>query len=314
MSWPENTAFSPELPTFQLAWDSTSYKTFKECPYKYYLSVVLGYQPRKKSVHLAFGIAFHEACERYHRFRTKGFDKETAIEETVAAVYYRQLRTEEEKTFSSGWHEHALPQDYPTKTAHTLLRTIVWYLDQYGEDNLETVILPNGKPAVELSFSFEIDSSLSYCGHFDRIVQMDGKTFVTDYKTTTSQLDSRYFSQYSPDIQMTGYTLASQIVFDIPAKGIIVDAAQIAVTSSSFARMPVYRSAGQLEEFISDLKLDMQIARVYAEKNSWPQNAMACHHFSGCQFRGVCAHSPSIRKNFLAADFTKRIWNPLKER
>ena len=310
--FPENSAFSPELPTLQVHWDATSLSALKSCPYKYYLSIVHGYQPRKTSVHLVFGILIHEALDKYHKLRASGSSYAEALENVVAEHYYRQLLTEAEVQRGQGYHELALPVGEPTKTPHTLLRTIVWYLDQFEsqENNLlTTYILSNGKAAVELSFSFPLDDEYTYAGHFDRIAVYNGQTWVTDYKTTKSQLNQNFFSQFSPSIQMTGYTLASQIVFNIPAKGVIVDGIQLAVTSTQFARQEVQRTASQLEEFLSDLKLDLRVAKLYAEADSWPLNPTACHFYGGCQFRKVCSHSPSVRQNFLKADFKIKHWD-----
>lgn len=315
--YPENSSFSPDLPTMQVHWDATSLSALKSCPYKYYLSIVLGYQPRKTSVHLVFGILVHEALEKYHKLRASGLSYVEALEVVMQEQYYRQLLTEAEVQRGQGYHELALPVGESAKTPHTLLRTIVWYLDLFEsqeENTLETYILSSGKPAVELSFNFPLNEEYTYAGHFDRIATYNGQTWVTDYKTTKSQLNQNFFSQFSPSIQMTGYTLASQIVFDIPAKGVIVDGIQLAVTSSQFARQEVHRTASQLEEFLSDLKLDIDIARVYAEKDSWPLNPTACHFYGGCQFRKVCSHSPSVRANFLKADFKIKHWNPTQER
>lgn len=314
-----NSSFIPGTQV-QFALDSTSYKSLKTCPFKYYLEHIHNWTPKKTSVHLIFGIAFHSAVEQYHRLRAEGTDHGKALHTVVAGMYYRQLKTAQEKEFDRGFHELSIPEGIPAKTATTLLRTIVWYLDEFQDDPAKTFILSNGKPAVELSFSFPLGFEAGdgyeylYCGHFDRIVEYNDQLWVTDYKTTTGQLNMQYFAQYSPDIQMTGYTLASQIVFNAPAKGVMVDAAQLGVTYSTFARQPIQRTASQLEEFLDDMRLDLRVARVYAEEGSWPQNPTACHHFGGCAFRKVCSHPPSVRENFLKADFTKRTWDPLKAR
>lgn len=314
--YPENTAFSPDNPFLQLFWDGTSYSALKTCPFKYYLSIVKGYQPRKTSVHLKFGIAFHKATERFHQLRAEGYPREEAIHLVVQGEYYRQLLTPNEHALGVGYHEHALPTGEPTKTPHTLLRSIVWYLDQFADDPAETYHLTDGTPAVELSFKFPLpfDERFTYCGHFDRIVNYNDQIWVTDYKTTKGQLDDRFFSQFSPSIQMTGYTIAAQIVFDVPAKGVIIDGVQLAVTSTKFARQAVHRTPAQLDEFLDDLALDLKIAEIYATEESWPLNPTACHHYGGCQFRKICAHSPSVRQNFLDADFKIQHWNPSVER
>ena len=59
----ENSAFSKSLPGLQIAWDSTSLGTLKECPRKYQYSIMLGKQPREISVHLTFGLYYHAALE-----------------------------------------------------------------------------------------------------------------------------------------------------------------------------------------------------------------------------------------------------------
>lgn len=319
-NYPENSSFSKKIPGLQLAWDGTSYAALKKCAFYYYLTIRMGYQPRHQSVHLTFGIAFHYAAETYHRLIAQSLSHEEALHAVVAAAYYRQLKTPEEQSFYSGYHEHALPSTEPTKTPHTLLRTIVWYLDQFQNDEAKTLILQNGKPAVELSFTLPLgkipshDESFSYCGHFDRIAEYSNSLWVTDYKTTKGQLNTQYFAQFSPSIQMTGYTLASQIVFSAPAKGIIIDAVQLGVTFSRFARQQIHRSPSQVEEFLDDLLLDLEVATLYAKQESWPLNPASCHHYGGCEFRKVCSHSPAVRQNFLEADFVQRTWDPLKER
>ena len=312
--WSQNSAFDSEYP-LQLTWDSTSYKLLKECPYKYALVMVEGWASRKRSIHLTFGIAFHAAMERYHVLRSQGIEQEEALEIIIAGMYYRQLRTQKEKELGGGYNEYAIPDGNTAKSSVTLLRTIVWYIDQYGDnDAAKTFTLSNGKPAVELSFRIPLDNGYEYAGHFDRVAEYNDQLWIPDYKTTTSVLDARYFSQWTPDIQMTGYTLAGQIVFELPVKGIIVDAVQLGVTYSNFGRQTINRTPGQLEEFLADMRTDLQIAQMFAEKQSWPMNATACHHFGGCEFRKVCSHSPAVRDNFLKADFVKRIWNPKEER
>ena len=50
------------------------------------------------------------------------------------------------------------------KTRFTLLRSVVWYLEQFENDPCETVILADGRPAVELSFRCRSITDWSYVG------------------------------------------------------------------------------------------------------------------------------------------------------
>jgi hypothetical protein len=51
----------------QFAWDSTSLGYLKECPRKYYYTMIEGWRGRGESVHLRFGQEYHAALEHYDR-------------------------------------------------------------------------------------------------------------------------------------------------------------------------------------------------------------------------------------------------------
>jgi hypothetical protein len=168
-----------------------------------------------------------------------------------------------------------------------------------------------GKPMVELHFQFEIEGGYSLCGYLDRVVEFQEQPFVMDRKTTTSTLGSYYFEQYEPDNQMSLYTVASQVAFHTPVKGVIVDAAQIAVGFSRFVRSFIFKSPDQIDEWMKDLMVWLRQAKDYAEDNYWPQNDKSCHKYGGCPFRDICSKSPSVRERFLDTHFERRPWNPL---
>ena len=67
------------------------------------------------------------------------------------------------------------------------------------DDPAETYTKSDGKPAVELSFRFELDWGPGYlgdtdsvthpyllCGHMDRVVSFNDQLFVMDHKSTTT--------------------------------------------------------------------------------------------------------------------------------
>jgi hypothetical protein len=285
---------------YQFAWDSTSLTTFKECARKYYYKIVLGYSTRERSVHLDFGIALHSAYEYYHRCAAQGIDHEAALRDTVKQTLID----------TAGWN----PDDN-YKNRKTLIRTIVWYLDERKDDPTQTVILANGKPAVELSFRFEIpNTDFLYCGHMDRIASYQNDLYVFDYKSTKRALYTEYFDQFSPHNQMTGYTVGAKVTFHQPVKGVMIDAAQVGVGFSRFARGLAPRPDAVLDEWLSELAYWVKLAHGYAQADFWPMNESSCDKYFGCEFRRVCAKSPAQRKTWLEADYTKRLWDPLQIR
>lgn len=307
--------FLSGAPNVQWAWDSTSLGWLKECPRKYYYHMIEGWSSRHEAIHLEFGILYHRALETYERLRID-LDHDEAVKEVVRRVM--------EWTWRDGkpWRSASdlPPDDKATlKCREYLVRTVVWYLDTFRKDPAQTKVSING-PMIELHFQFDIDFSYNMdqkyalCGYLDRVVTFQGETFVMDRKTTTTTLGGYYFDQYDPDNQMSLYTVAAQVAFHTPVKGVIVDAAQIAVGFSRFVRHFIFKTPDQIKEWLDDTKFWLRLAERFAEANRWPMNDKSCHKFGGCVFRKVCSKSPSVRDRFLESDFVRRKWNPLEIR
>lgn len=302
-------SFSKENPLLQIAWDSTSLGTFKECPYKYYLKIVRGFVPKRESHHLRFGIAYHKGIETYHKARAEGKDHENATHYMVLQSLEFSGERNDEGVFSP-WET-----DMPEKSRPALIRALIWYVDHYKDDHAKTLIRPDGKPAVEVSFRFDLgfkDYLLS--GHLDRVAEFNDGLWINDIKTTKSTLSSNYFKQYSPHNQMSLYSCAGEVVFHRPISGVIIDATQLAVTFARFQRGFVPRTPGILSEWLDDTKAWISKAEACVDKMTWPMNDTACNNYGGCTFRGVCSKDPSVRQTFLEADFEVKPWDPLEVR
>lgn len=313
------------------AWDSTALGAFKTCPRLYYYTIIEGYQPIGEAIHLRFGIEYHKALEWYDKTRALGEDHDTALNSTVHELLIRTA------DFNPTVEEYGKAARY--KNRRTLLRTVIWYLDKYPaeKDPAQTHILENGKAAVELSFRFELDWGPSakfdpdgnsligsfsqpylLCGHLDRVVNYQDSLFFMDRKTTTSTPGDYFFDQFNPHNQMTIYNIAAQVVLDSPVRGGIIDCAQIQLEASEFKRGFVYRTQGQIEEWLDDLHYWFDLAEDCATKENWPMNDTACDKFGGCAFREVCRKDPKVRSNYLKGGFVQlpveERWNPLAPR
>lgn len=283
----------------------------KECPRKYFYAIIQGLVPRAESVHLTFGLHYHAALERYDHARSQGATHEDA---QLAAVAYA-LKATWDATLSRPW-----ASTDPNKNRLTLVRTVVWYLEQFANDPMETIQLANGKPAVELSFRFELEQLTSsgeqylWCGHMDRVVAFAGHNYIVDRKTTKATLNPEFFEKFSPDNQFSGYMVAGRIAYNIPLAGLIVDGAQVAVTFSRFLRGPVTRSEAQLDEWLKDIGVYLLQAEGYAKAVHWPMNDKSCGNYGGCPYREVCSKPPSVRAEWLPKLMQKRVWDPLQVR
>jgi len=239
------------------------------------------------------------------------------------------------------WDPDPTTKAYENKNKDSLLHLCIAYMDHYRDDPCETLILENGKPAVEMSFRFELDFgpqaglrpnneftgpanpaiSQPYllCGHLDRVVTYAESNFVLDHKTTSATPTDYYFNQFTPNNQMTLYSFAGKVILEVPIAGVIVEAAQVAKEKPmKFERRPTYRNDEVIDEWLDDLEYHLANAEAFAEAGHWPMNDTACDKFGGCRFREVCSKAPAVRERFLRADFVQlppeSRWNPLRSR
>ncbi len=308
---PANSSFHPTIPGLQLAWDSTSAGEFKRCPRAYQYAIVEGWVTTGQQVHLEFGILIHQGLELYDHQVI--FQKATH-DDALDAVVWWAMRTTWDDALGRPWHT-----GNTMKNRWTLLRTLVWYLDHFKDEASKVVTLANGKPAVELSFRYELemaplaDPSLPFiaCGHMDRLIELEGATYIRDVKTTGKDLNDEYFSQFTPDNQFSWYTMAGKIIYSLPIRGIMVDAIQVGAGFNRFMRRMVPRNEDQISEWYRGLKHMLRQAEVYAKDQFWPQNEKACY---SCGYREICSKSPNVREQWLRQLFKRRVWDPLQTR
>ena len=303
---------SPYLPDTRVryAWDSTTLGYLKRCP-RLYQYLTEGWISREESIHLRFGIEYHHSRQAYDISRAYGIHHDDAVFDVVRDLLIR----------TAGWDP-----DHKDKTRFTLLRTVIWGLDKGREDPAQTVLREDGSPMVELSFRFELDwgpatgDPVFYvlCGHIDKVVELAGERYVDDYKTTSYKPTQWYFDKYEPDNQMTLYSIAGKVVLGAPVRGVVIDAAQVKEEYTEFGRGITMRTEDQQQEWIQDLHYWFALAEQFAIQEYWPMNDTACDKFGGCQFRGICSKSPSVRQQFLEGNFIQlpeeERWNPLKIR
>ena len=311
---------SPFLPgtKLQYAWDSTSLGLLKTCPRLYQYVILEGYTTDSKKADLVAGGLFHDATATYDRGMAEGLSHEDALRATVHEFLIAAKDYEPDPDTKAG--------KYKNKSA--MVRAVIFYLDHRHEtDRLKTYRLANGKPAVELSFAFEITfptpSGQPYvlCGHLDRVCEdANGDLFIEDHKTTTTTPGQYYFDRYDVDNQMSLYTFAGKVILETAVHGTIINAVQFLIEHpyNRFVRGMTFRTSDQVEEWYTDLERWLSMAEWYASNDHWPMNDTACNNYGGCAFRKVCAKSPSVRNIYLRSDYIQlppsERWNPLKPR
>lgn len=305
----------------QFAWSATTIKMAETCLRYYQYSMIEGWHSRGLGPHLRFGQHYATALEHFHKLRAEGMGPEQA---TIAVVrealvdtwdYEYEQRLGEDTPYRVEGSGAPWNSEHNFKTRETLIRSIVWYLEQFKDDSALPVILSSGAPAVELSFNLPVDNDIMFVGHLDRLADYADNLYVMDQKTTGSTLSARFFEQFSPDTQMSLYTFAGSAVFGAPVKGVIIDAAQIAVGFTRYERGMTFRTPAQLDEWYDGTMTAILRAQAATRENHFPQNPSACGNYGGCVFRAVCSRDPGVRKNFLMGDFIQGGgYDPLERR
>lgn len=136
-----NHAVIPGTGGLRWVYDSTSLRLLQGCLRKANWVLNDGWTEAERPIALAWGIHFHTCMEVFHKCLSHGLDYELATHRVarLAALLGETLMSLD-----------------TSRTKETLIRSVVWYLDQYRDDPLQTAILPDGKPAVELSFMLPV--------------------------------------------------------------------------------------------------------------------------------------------------------------
>ena len=275
--------------------NASTFEVFKACPRKYLYGVLMAQGKGGEDPDLKFGSLIHQAKAIYEGNRARGAEHEMALQ---GAFRYLLAETWDAPRAKPGFTED------PLKNRATLLRTFVWYADQYRDDACETLALPSGKPAVEIQFEFDAGvtnfagEQVTFVGTLDRIVKFNGRTYVADTKTSSS---TRYITarNYTPNGQFSLYVLAAQVCFGIEADGIVLDGIAIGPITTEFHREIVPRPPGVIEEWLRDARVHLRRLSEAFERDEWPQNDSACGMYGGCRFRSVCGAAPREREGIL---------------
>lgn len=302
----------------QFAWDATSIELAQTCLRKYYYTMVLGIQPNETSVHLVFGGHYAKALETFYKLRAKGKTIDDALAEvihmTMINTWEHTLDEQGNRVVGTG---QPVALNHSAKTRIGLIRSLVWYVDQFGEESdsgIVTYHLADGTPAVELSFTFEPIEGLLFCGHLDRVVTYGDHLYFMDQKTTGSVISPKFFADFSPNNQMSMYTWAGTAVLGSPLKGGIVDAAQIGTSFTRFERGWISRTQDQLDEWFDSTLETIDRTQQACRKEKFPMNLSACGNYGGCPFRELCSRTPSLRESYIRGGFKPKKWDPLERR
>ena len=286
----------------QLIWDASSFQLLSTCAYKYKLKKKDWWaieDPAREQA-AEWGKAYHECKEVLFREIAKGRSIREAVESSVGrALTFREALSRPEG-YSGKWDN--------ARTLDTLVRSLVWYAEEYGENLLRTLILPNGEPALELRFEFHVpNTDYRVSGRIDRVVTDDEGTSPLDFKTTSKMLNNVFFRQFTPNIQVYIYLYICRHVLGFEAPKFIVDGVQVLVGGTRFARSSIYVDDKVLEDFMN-IEIPALLEEYDRCWNSgiFPQRFSSCDLFGSCEFRHVCSMRKDLHEQRLKDTYVRR--------
>lgn len=288
------------------------------CLRRFYWNVVDGYRTSINTNDIEFGSAFHE----FVKVLKENPDRYDLATQAAKERYSVPMETKGGK-------------GYMTMTY--LVETCMRFWQQWVEkDNYKTIVGPDGKPLVELKFSYpyyaDDQVEVLLCGTIDDICERNGSYAIRDYKTTSVGKRDQYLAGYELSAQLLFYRLilsyyAKTYPESLFAKlhrenaACFIDAIflQGASKPPEFARSPIFNfPQAQLDEFeqlVNKRILDL-VTYVKAQQLPMREGMIngACQTVYGaCKFFGACVQKDEIgRQHILNRYFIQREYNPLK--
>lgn len=150
------------------------------------------------------GTAFHAVAEAYERRHRSSSPMDLAeAQEIFKAEYAKEVTELCEETPNFEWWFASGPYTGERDIERRFLiglEQVEKFVAWRSQEGQEIWVAPDGKPAIELEFAFELDGIIVR-GFIDAVVVRDGKPHVRDYKTGNSPGDSFQLGVYAVAIE-----------------------------------------------------------------------------------------------------------------
>lgn len=236
--------------------DNSIINTMLECPRSVYYQYILGLSPTTLNPAIHLGSVVHSGLAEHY---SVGKNPEVEIVEKFSP-------------------------ELVASTTHGLNKAITlwrWFREQ--PEPFKTIC------EVEIGFTVNLDGYL-YGGIMDLIARVPGYDglVVIDHKITSSP--SYYLNNLSLNRQMTGYILATTLLYGSCNTAIL----HAVVHKPSFQRLlyPTQRNEKALNSWIVETKNFIDQLLSYQEKGFWPRSAKCGRSYSPCPFIPYCVQFP----------------------
>jgi hypothetical protein len=183
-------------------------------------------------------------------------------------------------------------EDYNHRKKKTIERAILaveifahWW--DTNHDEWEIFRLPDGRPAVELSFCVDLGKT-KYFGHIDLVLRnkRTGRIAIGENKTTG--FTNPHPAVYQNSGQAVGYALVlDKIVGDLAEYDVLYYA--YSAPGEEWHHFPFHKTTAAKLEWVQDRLIDAGHIEQYFQLEHFPKNGGSCFQFNrACQFFGEC--------------------------
>lgn len=289
-------------PPFPAVWDSSMLAALRSCPRKLELTYLHHWKPKTESVHLVAGKAFAHGLEHARR----AFWEHTLPAEDALGLGVTELLR--------SYGDYQPPGESP-KNPDRMAGALEYYFSVWPMEELEPILLPSGRRAIEFNFAEPLDvihpvtgEPLIYCGRADAVAHFAEGVYIVDEKTTSS-LGASWTNQWGLRSQFTAYCWAARRL-GYSVAGVLVRGVSILKTKYDHAQVPTNRSDWEIDRWHHQTLRDLERAKQMWAEGYWDYNLdHACTEYGGCVFRDICK-SPDP-KSWLPMYFETKVWDPL---
>jgi hypothetical protein len=255
---------------------NNSASIFRSCPFRFDLEYRQKIVPKKENISFYFGKCIHQALDYYF---SEAKDLDMALE-YFDSVFMGSLN--EREILWSGDPRRKDGGDFrdAQSTLDYVKRMLEAYINYWFDVNMGLDVL-----ASEVDFEYEIDcdgSKILYTGIIDKIVSIDGKTYILDHKTYAQSVDRELLNVEN---QISGYYLgAKSLGYDV--SGAIFDILY-KKKEPVFERIYVDRTDQEIVDFMQDTKDTIHAIKAGYKFRNLGYNCKNCKYKQYC-FNGKC--------------------------
>jgi len=181
------------------------------------------------------------------------------------------------------------------KSIHWALLAVekfAWFYQQHLSE-WEVLTLPNGKPAVELSFAVDTANGYFHVGHIDTILQHKESKRLAVWEGKTTGLETVDEAAYANSYQALGYSVVVDAIskeLGLPGSDYEVFYIVYSSKTREFTLMPFPKNRAQRAEWLQDLLITHSVLAKYEELEFYPKRGDSCVNKWGrkCEWFGTC--------------------------